>query len=193
MRFLLSVAAFVLRLLMHNISNNNNMKKLILSVGLTLGIVFSSNAVLITSTNGLAAAGVAVLPTMLGGSCQVRYILLTSPSGTQSASCQIYDTPYTGTWQTNAAYTSATRYFTNGYVTTWTNYYGATNTFTNIVMVSALTTNVAASNALSAMFTLTAPTNLSAQFENLNANFNRGIMVTNTGVGPLYITVGYLQ
>ena len=55
------------------------MKKLILSVGLTLGIVFSSNAVLITSTNGLAAAGVAVLPTMLGGSCQVRYILLTSP------------------------------------------------------------------------------------------------------------------
>ena len=57
---------------MHNISNNNNMKKLILSVGLTLGIVFSSNAVLITSTNGLAAAGVAVLPTMLGGSCQVR-------------------------------------------------------------------------------------------------------------------------
>ena len=60
-------------------------------------------------------------------------------------------------------------------------------------MISALTTNVAASNALSAMFTLTAPTNLSAQFENLNANFNRGIMVTNTGVGPLYITVGYLQ
>ena len=169
------------------------MKKLILSIGLGLVTTFSSQAVLIVSTNGLAAAGVAVLPTMLGGGAQIKYILLSSPSTTQSPSCQIYDTSFTGTWLTNAAYTSATRYATNVVWSTYTNYYGATNYLTNIVLQTVLVTNVAASNALSAMFTLTAPTNVTAEFNNLNANATRGIMVTNTGVGSLNITIGYLQ
>ena len=83
------------------------------------------------------------------------------------------------------------------YLTQWatyTNYYGATNYLTNIVLVSVLTTNVAASNALAPVFNLSVGTaGATVEFDSLNYNIARGIMVTNTGTNNLSISVGYLQ
>ena len=168
------------------------MKKLIILSSLLFAI--ASQAAILTVTNGLATTATATLPTLLGNGAafSVQYILLTSVD-TNVAVAGLYDVDYaTNISYVTAAYTSVTRYATN-YINTWTNYYGATNSWTNTVMQSVYVTNAASTNLLLPKYLLRSPAGTTTEFELLNGKFGRGLVVTNAGAGTLNITVGYTQ
>src|ERR1700676_4182924 len=99
----------------------NKIKSILIGL-LMFSAAFYAEAVssVFTVTNGT------VLPLIIG-SARVTQIIAVSQAGvTNTASFQLIDAPSTNLLYTNAAYTNILSYGTN-YVSTWTNYYGVTN------------------------------------------------------------------
>jgi len=146
--------------------------------------VFAANTI---STNIATTSSAFILQ----GDVAVSYITLSSPD-TNTAACVVYDSP--GNWiaQTNAAYYTITSFATN-YITTWTNFYGATNNLTNVVLYTGITTNSATTNAMTPKLSLSTAAGTSSQFSGINMVFRSGICITNTGAGTIGVTIGYVR
>jgi hypothetical protein len=163
------------------------MKKLILSLVLVASTsVFAAT----TFTTNLATTAGFIIPGSQAGSV-LSYVLLSSDS-THTGSALLFDSPGNWTTQTNAAYSYNSVYATN-YITTWTNYYGATNSITNLALVTVSNYTAAANVSLTPKLSLSIGTNASAQYTGLNIEFRSGIVVTNTSGGTIGLTIGYVQ
>lgn len=164
------------------------MKKTLLAIGLAFGLVFSSQAVV--NTVSIATATATNLPTMLGGGANVIQFVLTSAAN-NAASITVYDAPTNYYTFTNQGYSTISSYVTN-YIQAWTNYYGATNYWTNKSLLDV--SNWIPSNVLNyaTMYVLTSPTNVATTYT-LNTRFNLGILVTNTTGSTVTLSYQYTQ
>lgn len=151
-------------------------------VVLTLGVQGASWTTTIQS-GGLSN----LLPA--NASARVTQVIITSMS-TNAARVQLWDTPTNTVWYTNPAYVDVQSYLTN-YITLYTNYFGATNAFTNYAMVDIARTNSATTNNYPLRFTAQAGTNASAVYDGVNYYFVNGVWGTNAGGGAATVTVTY--
>ena len=172
------------------------MKKILFSIGIAFAFVLNVSAV--TSTVNLTAAGAAGsvtnVPTLLSNGVNVVAFTLTSAAN-NTATVWIYDTPAsagTNLTFTVGAYSNITSYVTN-YITTWTNYYGVTNSVTNLALVDITNSVAASTNNYPKMYVLTAGTNSTVQFNNLNTRFQYGVTATNAAGGAATLILQYTQ
>lgn len=163
------------------------MRKFIIAA--LLGLAINAQAIVTSVT--VSNTAITEIKTLTGAPCRVTYILL-SAGVTNEGKCTFYDSANTNNIAINTAYTNYTLYATN-YITTWTNYYGATNSVTNVALIRAENSVAAATNALTPVFYAAAATNTSTEYTGLSAVFSRGIVVTNTGSGPITLSIGYTQ
>lgn len=127
-----------------------------------------------------------ILPT--SGTAKISQLIV-SCDNTHAGSFQIYDCITNITAYTNPAYISATSYGTN-WITTWTNYYGSTNSITNIAIVDISVTNAAASNSYPLRVTSAIPTNGVIKYDNIGT-FIMGPWITNSSAATLTVTATY--
>lgn len=125
------------------------------------------------------------------GSVKISQIVATC-AGTNFSTFQIYDTSFTNTMYTNTAYTNISSYGTN-YVTTWTNYYGVTNSFTNFALIDITNSVAATTNAYPLRIASSVPSNSTVKFDQVNYYFVNGAWVTNLGAGNVTFTITYTQ
>lgn len=166
------------------------MKKILLSIGLALGL-FTFSASAVNSTQTLAAGGYTNMPTLLSNGVNVIAFTLTSAAN-NTATITVYDAPFTNISYTVGSYSNILSYVTN-YITTWTNYYGYTNSITNRAIVDYTNFVAGVTNTYPIMYVLTCPTNSTVQFNNLNTRFQYGVYVTNTAGGAATLTLQYTQ
>lgn len=168
-----------------------NIKSLALTALVAVCSVMSASAASKTTTLA-AGAFTNLVANPPNGSSLVTSWLLTAPAGAH-ATIRVYDSPTNTTVYTTPAYSAISQYATN-VITTWTNYYGVTNSFTNVALVY-VTNTVAAntSNSYPVRFFATAPTNSSVMFTDQSYYFNNGVWATNTGPSTATITVEFNQ
>ena len=162
-------------------------------IGLLASLALYSQAAQNTMTVSIPGAGVTNLVNALpSGAIQVSQITLLS-TATTAGRALIYDCPTNVFMYTNAAYTQPISYVTN-YISTWTNYWGVTNSITNVALIDT-TINVASNvNWYPLRFVGQAGTNSSATF-NGSWVFNRGAWATNAtiGGGTVQVQITYQQ
>ena len=170
------------------------MKKSIISVGVGIVLGLStlvSSAVSVSTTLlpggvfSLVSAGQNV------GSFDVAQVGITATTAT-NALVALIDAPSTNLTFVNAAYTNKVSYGTN-YNTTWTNFYGVTQTnYAAIVALIDVTNTVAAStNSYSTRLIAGAAANSTAVFNGVNYYFHSGVLVTNQGSGTATVVITY--
>jgi len=164
------------------------MKKLFFSL-FVAGSVLSINAASVTASYTIPPLASTNLPTLLGGSLTLNSATI---QATNVSSLNVYDWYTNVFFQTNQAYIQTTSIVTN-YITIYTNYYGATNTWTNKVLLDYTNTVAAVTNALPVIFAWSAASNTTVQFQNLNARFQDGFSCTNTSANTFILTLQYTQ
>ena len=165
------------------------MKKLLL-IGLVAGLSYVSSFGAVGTTSVVISSG--GMSNMLGtatGSALVTQILLTSPAN-NTASIKLIDSVTNILAYTNSAYSTLGTYATN-YITTYTNFFGATNSFTNIAIIDFSNYVASASVNYPVMATITAPTNTTIVLQAQQLYFNNAIWATNTGSGNATLTLNY--
>lgn len=165
------------------------MKRLIAITLLALSFSFGAKAA--STTLVLSNTVMTNLPMLLPGPAKIQSVILTA-STTNVAQVQFVDTFTNWLKYTNSAYTNILSYATN-YVTLYTNYYGATNTFTNIALVDVTNTVAGTTNLFNVPLVCSANTNQTSTVFPVNAVFVNGVWVTNTAGGTAVITVNYTQ
>lgn len=163
------------------------MKKLIL-LGL-LAVSLVANSFALSTAVTIPTATMTNLFVPAGGSVKITQLIAVSPVNNTTA-FQVYDTPTNSTQFIQAAFIGGGNFQTN-VVTTWTNYYGKVNSFTNIAQIDYTNTVAAITNYYPLRIAGNIATNSSLQFNNVNYYFGNGVWVTNTGVGSVTITVTY--
>lgn len=123
---------------------------------------------------------------------KVTAITLTSATTNVVNNIQFVDTPTNTLVYTNLAYSNLLSYATN-YVSTWTNYYGRTNSITNLSLVDVTNSVAGATNNYPVRFIGSVPTNSTVTAQPLSAFFQNGLWVTNGGSGTAGITIQYQQ
>lgn len=165
------------------------MKKLIAIISLLAALAFSASAVTLSQT--IASGVMTNIIGMAGGPVRVTQVILVA-STTNNASLQFVDTTTNWLLFTNSAYTNILSYGTN-YVQTWTNYYGATNSVTNLAYYDVTNSVAGTTNNLPIRISITAPTNGTSRFDNVNYYFVQGLWVTNNSTNPATLTVTFQQ
>lgn len=164
-------------------------------VGVVVGMGIlgvTGNMYAANNTVTLAAGGKTnLVPVSPSGQSVISSWLLTAPAGA-NATVAVYDSPTNNFTYTNASYSILYTYVTNA-ITLYTNYWGATNSFTNAALVSVTNTVAASTNNYTAKFVAGAPTNASALYNQGTYTFNNGVWATNTGPSTITITVTYEQ
>jgi hypothetical protein len=133
------------------------------------------------------------LPLVLtNGPCTLLSIIASSPVN-NTANFFLYDAPTTNLTWTNASYNIITTIPTNTYITTWTNYYGATNYMTNRVVMEITNTIAGSTNYYNQPFYAVIPTNSTVTYNNLNIRFLNSLMLTNTNNSVLTFVYSFTQ
>jgi hypothetical protein len=134
------------------------------------------------------------IPFTVNGPVKVTQIIISS-SSTNVSNLEFVDTPTnTLTW-TNAAYSNILSYATN-VVTNYVNYYGRTNSYTNLSLVDVTNSVPAVTNNYNVALHPIITTNATATFQNVNYYFVNGLWITNVaapGSGPSTVTITYQQ
>lgn len=164
------------------------MKKLFCLFAVVIGFAFASQA---ASTNVLLAAG-AYTNVLVGASTVTQFALSPAVVGS-SASVKVIDAPQsTNQFYVLPAYITKSTYATN-YITNWVNYFGVTNSWTNIVVIDYTNTVSSVTNAYPVRLAASTVTNGTTILDGVNYYFNMGINITNTGAGAANISVTYQQ
>lgn len=162
------------------------MKKLLLSLitsaAVTLGAYADSGTWTIANGN---------MSNLLTAPVKITSVIYQS-STTNTATFAAVDSPSATFTNILAGFSTITQKATN-YITTYTNFFGVSNSFTNLALISATNTITAQTNVYPTQFTLSAATNAQARVDNANFYFVNGFTVTNSGAGPVTITVNYNQ
>lgn len=149
-----------------------------------------ANAQSLTRTITMTAGSVSNLLSVAdSGGARITQVILTSPAAASSR-INIYDSPTNVFTWTNAAYQTVTPTITN-FITSYVNYYGATNTFTNVALIAVTNTVAANTNNYSLVFAGVAATNSSATYDGPYF-FRNGAWATNATVGgTATVTITY--
>jgi len=163
------------------------MKKLAIVTSL---LALSLTAFADSYTVTIATGTMSNLVSGFGTSAKVSQVVLTAPAA-NTATIKLLDTPGARLAYTNPPYSTLTTYATN-VITVYTNFFGATNSITNIALVDIVST--VASNVVTypSHLTATAPTNSSVLF-NGSYYFNNGVWATNTGSGDATVSVTFTR
>ncbi len=166
------------------------MKKYLISALMGLSVVGASATTISTNINpggvfSLVSASANV------GSFNIRQVAITATTGT-NALVSLIDAPSTNVTYVNAAYTNRLSYGTN-WNTTWTNFYGVTQTNpTPIVALIDITNTVAAStNSYPVRMIAGAALNSTAVFNGVNYYFDQGVLLTNVGGGAATVIITF--
>lgn len=164
------------------------MKKFILASIAALVLTLSSYAAStsFTVTTGASTNLWQVLGTTNGG---VKITSLVTSTGNSAAAVQIYDAPQTNFLVVIPAYSNILSYATN-YITIYTNFYGATNSFTNIALVDYTNSVATVTQSYIQRYNYTVPTNSSLKLDG-SSFFIQGVGITNSGTGSANITMFY--
>jgi len=166
------------------------MKRLFILASLFASL--SAFAVSGSVTVSIAAAGMTNVLAPLRGSAQITQVILTAPAN-NTASVTMVDSVTNILTYTNASYITLGSYVTN-YITTYTNFFGTVNSFTNAALVDYSITNAATAYSYPNLLTVTAGTNSSVMIPYPQTfNFRNGVYATNTGSGSLTLTVTYIK
>lgn len=132
-----------------------------------------------------------ILSNLQSGAAIVRSFTLAA-NGTNAA-VVLYDTPTNQLVWTNVSYISSTSYATN-YILTWTNFMGATNSWTNLTLVDITNTVTGSSNNVyAARISGAALASTTTIINPLYTVFENGIWATNTSSGVATVTIQFLQ
>lgn len=165
------------------------MKKYFAIIALALALVVPVQAASTTVT--IAPGGFSNLLSNFRGSANVSSVLLTA-SSTNIGQVNFVDTYTNSLTYVSPAYSTISSYATN-VITTWTNYYGVINSFTNIGLIDYTNSVSASTNAFPIRFQAIANTNSSALYGNQSLYFLNGIWATNTALGTVTATITYTQ
>lgn len=159
-------------------------------IGAMLSLTLSASAASKSVT--IPAAGFTNLLVLgQGGGATLTQIIVTSPT-TNATMVQFIDTPTNSLTYSNIPYIQLTSYLTN-YITLYTNYWGATNAFTNVAMIDVTNTVAAVTNRYPIVFTGNASTNSSSVYPG-PYTFNNGVWATNASLGgSATVTIIYNQ
>lgn len=160
------------------------MKKLLTLIGLVSALsVSAETASVVVSSTGMS--------NMVPSSAKVTQILVTSPAN-NTASIKLIDSITNILAYTNSAYSTLGSYATN-YITTYTNFFGATNSITNIALVDFSNYVAAASYSYPTLATVTVPTNQTIVLQGQQLFFNNAVWCTNLGSGNATVTLNYVN
>jgi hypothetical protein len=161
------------------------MKKLFISALLGVSVITASANSVTTVLNP------GVFTNLLSGfnqSVLVKQVVISANS--TNAAAQLIDSPTNTLTYVNAAYTNTISYATN-YVSSWTNYYGVTQSYTNLQLVDVSNPVAASTNSYPVRMGVACLAGSTATYGNVNYYFNRGIWATNTSTGIATITIVY--
>ena len=165
------------------------MKKLLIVSLLAVGLAANAGQ---SSSVVLALAGsFSNMLSSFSGSAKITSVVVTAPT-TSHASIKMIDAITNSLTYVNPAYTMYSSYATN-LITTYTNFFGATNSITNLVLVDISTAVAISTNLNPVILTATAPTNSTIVFNPVSFFVNNGIWVTNTGPTNVTVTINYQQ
>lgn len=158
-----------------------NIKNIIVALLASLSITTVSAAPLNRTVTILPNQFTNLLATLpSNGGAQITQFIVTGTT-TNAGRIRVFDSPTNSMTYSNASYTIPFTYATN-YITTWTNYYGVTNSFTNIAIIDTTTTVAAATNLYPMRFFGVTGTNQSTVFDG-TYTFINGLWATNESVG----------
>lgn len=163
---------------------DNCLKKLVVIALLTLSVVLARAA---SITYTLNPAGIT---NTLGAPLLVNNIVLLS-NGTNST-VLAFDAPTNSLTYSNNSYNSIVQYATN-WITTWTNFFGVTNSTTNISLVNVTNTVAANTNTYPARFGISATASNTVQLDNVSYYFLNGMLLSNNSSGIATITINYVK
>ena len=157
-----------------------------------VGIALSVSAAPGTKTTTIPAGGFTNLLTLgNSGNANITQVILSSPT-TNATRIRIVDAPTNTFTYTNAAYIQVQTYATN-VITSYTNYFGVVNSFTNLGIIDVTNTVAASTNNYPVRFVAISPTNTSSIFQGIYS-FNNGVWATNESLGgSVTVTVTYEQ
>lgn len=121
----------------------------------------------------------------------VTAYVVTSTNAT-AVTASLMDTPTNVLAYVVPAYTNITSYATN-WVQTWTNYYGATNSWTNYSLIDITNSVAQSTNNYPVRIALTAAANTSAVLNPTYTVFDSGVWVTNSSAAAATVTIQYRQ
>lgn len=169
-------------------------KNTLLGIGLAVALIASdAQATLGSSTTVITAGGysnlLATLPNV-NGSVTITSVLLTTPAATASTITMTDGTTNRLTY-TLPAYSNLTSYATN-YITSYTNFFGVVNSFTNVALIDITNSVAASTNNYRIPFQASVATNSTVQF-NGQYFFLNGVWATNaaSGAGSTTVTITY--
>jgi len=162
------------------------MKKSLISLFAGIGMAVSAATVTVDVPGNTAVNAVSPL----GGNIKVSQFILTSTNAS-AVTASVYDSVTNVFTWTNAPYTQVTQYATNQ-VSLWTNYFGMTNYWTNIALVSVTNTVASTTNSFPVRFAGSAIAN-SSFIASGTYYFNNGVWATNTSAVACKLTVTYTQ
>ncbi len=141
-----------------------------------------------TSAASITAAGVT---NMVTGALSASSFILTSPANAATR-VVLYDAPTVVLTNVVPSYITSGAYATN-YITSYTNYFGVQNNFTNVALVHYSITNAASTNTYPILLTINAGTNETVVIADVTYNFTRGLSVSNAALGTASFSVVYTQ
>lgn len=125
-----------------------------------------------------------------GGPLIVKQAVLTGTSNNTSVT--VYDAPTNTFSYTNASFVSVITYPTN-VISTWTNFFGYTNTVTNVALVDVPITNAVTTNTYPQKIALSASAGNSTIQNNMSTYFESGVWATNTATNTGVLTITFIQ
>ena len=127
----------------------------------------------------------------VSGSLNASQFILSS-STTNVGYVTLFDAPTGVLTNITPANITSGVYATN-YITSYTNFFGIQNNFTNISLVTYSITNAATTNYYPSILSVNAGTNATTVVPDVNYFFSRGLTVTNVGAGSVTFSVTYQQ
>lgn len=161
-------------------------KNVLIGLLLIAAVSVKASTVALTVASGVMTN---IIPNF--GSAKITQIIAAT-TGTNTATINLYDTFTNTTVYTNVAYSNILSYGTN-YVSTWTNYYGVTNSVTNISLYDVTNSVAATTNSWPLRIAGAIPSNSVVRFDNVNYYFVNSAWVTNSGSGSVTLTVTFQQ
>lgn len=165
------------------------MKKLLISI--VASLAFALHLMAASIAFSLVSTQATNLSQVTGFTNSLQITQITASTAGAGGAYQVYDAPTTNLQFTNASYISTSSYATN-WITTWTNYYGATNSFTNVALIDYSITNAGTTNFYLQRYNSVVPTNGSVTIQG-TANFIFGATFTNAAASTVNYTVFYRQ
>lgn len=160
------------------------MKKLLIALLVASGLSLTAKA-----DSQAFTIATATCSNLLSAPVKVTQIIYTAPAN-NNTSFKLIDSPTTTLTNIIGAYSTVTQYATN-YVATYTNFFGVTNAWTNLALVSLTNTVTAQTNNFPVRADLAASTNNTIILNNVSYFFQQGLTITNTGAGNATLSITY--